>query len=690
MSGISGIYRRNQQLVDDSVLRNMLSILTHRGPDGADLWCSGSVGLCHRMLWSTPESLKEQLPAEQGGLTITADARIDNRDELIQTLHLDNTQEHTITDSDLILSAYQTWDEDCPEHLLGDFAFAIWDSRQQKLFCARDHFGVKPFYYYSADSCFVFATEIKGIFCVPEVPRQLNEARVGDYLSSMFDDVASTSYEEIFRLPPAHTLVVSGDVLRTSQYWALDSNRELPPASNEEYASQFREIFRQAVDCRLRSAYAIGTTLSGGLDSSSITCTARDLLAAKNREPLHTFSAVFSHPDGSDELANCDERKHIEPLLAQGGLESHYVQGNKLTPFERMDDMLWHQDEAFCAPNWFMTWALYGEIRRQDVRIVLSGYDGDTTVSDGYGYLSELAQAGYWLALFKEVKRLAIVFSSSPQQLFWQYFHRYGIQPLIERYRIFRVVRRSARKAARKTMHIFRPAETKLPAPASASVPWSPFLSSKLSERLDMTKRYKQWKQTQGHFGLKEKERHYRNVATQGMPPFALETMDKAMAAFGLEPRYPFWDKRLVEFCLALPSNQKLSCGWNRVIMRRAMSNTLPEAVRWRLGKADFSSNLVQGLLKDKKRLASEIARLGAFEQYLDIEAVKATYQRFLATPSRKEARQLWTVLSLTSWMGYAADNRLLSLEHVSPLKHHLPETLIVKRPPLEKEKSYC
>lgn len=518
----------------------------------------------------------------------------------------------------------------------------------------------------------VFATEIKAIFCVPEVPRQLNEQRVGDYLSSMFDDVVSTSYQQIFRLPPAHTMVVEAGHCKQSQYWALDPKRELPPASDEAYAAQFREIFSQAVDCRLRSAYPIGTTLSGGLDSSSITGTARDLLTKDKREPLHTFSAIFDNDSDSSELTACDERVYIEPLLAQGNLKHHYVKGNRFTPFDNLEAMYWHQDEAFYAPNWFMTWAVYEEVRKQNVRIVLSGYDGDTTVSDGYGYLSELAQAGRWLAFSKEGKRLASAFGGSFWQLFWNYFNHYSIEPLMGRYRLLRTVRSLSRKTARKAARTFRPKDRQLSDVGSRAAPWSSFLSSRLSEQLNMPERYKRWKQTQGHFGLNERERHYRNIATQGIPPFALETMDKEMAAFGIEPRYPFWDKRLVEFCLALPSEQKLNNGWNRVVMRRAMAKTLPEAVRWRPGKANFASNLVQGFLKEKERLAREVARLGALEAYLDVEAAKESHQRFLADPSHSNAHQLWTVLSLAAWMGYITDHGLLRTD---ALPAHLSST---------------
>ncbi|NES85389.1 MAG: asparagine synthetase B, partial [Moorea sp. SIO2B7] len=163
MSGIVGIYYLNQEPIDRENIGQMLDILAHRGPDGADIWCEGSVGLGHRMLWTTPESLLEKLPLvnHSKNLVITADARIDNREELIVALELNDRPAEKITDSQLILAAYEKWGEQCPEKLLGDFAFAIWDKHKQILFCARDHVGVKPFYYYhQSGQGFIFASEI--------------------------------------------------------------------------------------------------------------------------------------------------------------------------------------------------------------------------------------------------------------------------------------------------------------------------------------------------------------------------------------------------------------------------------------------------------------------------------------------------------------------------------------------------
>ena len=639
MSAIAGIYHLDQQEVVPGQISQMVEMLAHRGPDGQGTWCDRSVGLGHRMLRSTPESLLEQLPFVQDNLAITADARIDNRSELIPQLDLGDRSPETITDSEVVLTAYKKWGENCLKELIGDFSFAIWDEGKQQLFCARDHFGVKPFYYYASDSFLVFATEIKAIFCVEGVPRQLNPLRMGDYLLGMFHDTAMTSYQKILRLPPAHQMIVSANGVEISAYWSLDPTRVLPPASDEEYASQLREIFKEAVNCRLRSAYPIGSTLSGGLDSSSIACMAQTLLKQKDRLPLHTFSSVF------DSMPECDERRYTKPIFEQGEFISHFVQGDRQTALENIEKMFWHQDEAFFGPNWFMNWPLYTEVKKQGVRIILDGCDGDNAVSEGYGRLSELAEAGQWSELVRQSWKLSKISDLPFWRGLWAYFYHYNLEQTVKRYRLLRGTRKFVYRIVN-----FIPSGRKNEAPMR----WDALLNPEFSEAADMLGRYKAWRKTQGHGGLDERQRHFRNLVTQGTESFALELLDKMIAAFGVEPRYPFWDKRLIEFCLALPADQKLHDGHTRVVMRRAMAGIVPDEVRWRQGKTDFSANLTRSFVENQQALSEAMSSLDFAEEYVDKSTLNEIYYRLLETPSNQDSRQLWLGLSLSLWMRYA------------------------------------
>ncbi|HSP56152.1 MAG TPA: asparagine synthetase B, partial [Dehalococcoidia bacterium] len=175
MSGITGIFRRDGRPVESAEIARMGEVMAHRGPDGSGTWSEGPAALGHLMLHSTRESLHEELPLPRPGgeLVITADARIDNRDELIAALDLNGTARDGMADSELILLAYERWGEGCAERLVGDFAFAIWDGRRQMMFCARDHFGMKPFYYHLSPTLFALGSEIKALLALPGVPRRV-------------------------------------------------------------------------------------------------------------------------------------------------------------------------------------------------------------------------------------------------------------------------------------------------------------------------------------------------------------------------------------------------------------------------------------------------------------------------------------------------------------------------------------
>jgi asparagine synthase (glutamine-hydrolysing) len=669
VSAIVGIYALDGQPVDRSDLERMTATLAHRGPDGEGLWAEGPVGLGHRMLWTTPESLWERLPqgnetSECTGaplLVLTADARIDNREELISRLGLRPHGPGSVRDSDLILAAYERWGENCPEALLGDFAFAIWDRRKQTLFCARDHFGVKPFFYYASGRTFAFASEIKALFCLPEVPRRLNEVRVADYLVSLFADKAITFYQEILRLPPGCRMTVRAGRMQLASYWTLDPSRELRLRSDEEYAEAFRERFAEAVRCRVRSAFPVGSLLSGGLDSSSVTCMARELSAGSGGARLRTFSAVF------DAVPACDERRFIAAVLAQGGYEPLEVPGDQYGPFTDLERVLWYEDEAVYGPGLFLNWVLHRAARDRGVRVLLSGHDGDATVSHGFGYLDELASSGRWLALAIEVKGLARLYRESPGKLWWQYAREHGLVPRVDGSSALRSVRRAHEAVG----HCLRRSRIR---PAERShLPLSAMVHPDFRQRTGLAERYQAARLTGECVGAPSpgadrsarpdaagatqsaRAEHYQTLA-DGIQSFGLEVLDRAACPFSLEARYPFWDKRLVEFCLALPPEQKLNRGWSRVVMRRAMAGIVPEEVRWRPDKTDFLPNLARGLRTfERERVDQAILRdARIIEPYVNVPVLRETYHRFLAGGSREDPHDvcaIWRVVSLAVWL---------------------------------------
>jgi asparagine synthase (glutamine-hydrolysing) len=671
MSAIVGIFNKNGRAVETPVLERMLHTLKHRGPDTLHIWQREYIGLGHCMLWTTPESLNEVLPLYQPAtdLAITADARIDNREELFNALALDTHSNKEISDSEIILAAYQKWGKDCPKHLLGDFAFVIWDARSQTLFCARDHFGVKPFYYYSSEQYFIFASEIKALLSFG-VSSQLNELRIADYfLEPILDDKSTTVYEGIFRLPPAHWASVGAQAEFTSQcYWSLNSQATLTESTNEDYAAAFRDIFFEAVRCRLRSAFPVGSHLSGGLDSSTVTCVAHEILRATSHK-LHTFSNIF------DRFASCDEREYFNRVLEQGSYMPHFIQADRTGPLSDWQDFFRYFDEPFLGPSHFLVHGLNRATQEAGVRICLDGFDGDTVVSHGAFYLTELARQGDWQTFITEAKAISQYFETSPETLLLGY----GLpclSDLSQKWQWLTFAKRVSEishhfKISRRKLWLQYGLKPNLPKWLLDAFRWSrygdretdhanPILNPQFAAQPSIKKRCKSRDSNQNH-PTSVREEQYSDL-TSGLFTHVLELSDQCASAFSIEVRHPFMDKRLVEFCLALPPEQKLNNGWSRVVMRRAMAGILPETIQWRGGKASMEENFEKGLIHTDKAIVEKTLFDNSITatKFLNLEFLQ---QRFQAALAKREDRQsstmaIWQGTTLSLWLNHCWPGR--------------------------------
>jgi asparagine synthase (glutamine-hydrolysing) len=611
--------------VESVTLRRMTDSLAHRGPDAAGTWHAGGVGLGHRLLWTTPESRVERLPlaSSDGRRVLTADARIDNRDALFDALDITT---NAVTDGALILSAYERWGGGCVDHLLGDFAFAIWDADRESLFCARDHVGVKPFYYYRSNRLFAFASEIKALFCVPEVPREINEPEIAYYVASVYGDPTATTFRTIHCLPAARAMTVSARGINVRRYWALDPSRTIRYDTDEEYEQAFRELFTEAVRCRLRSAFPVGITLSGGLDSSSVVCVARDLLRRGGTQtPLHTFSATYA------DVPQCDESAYRSPILSGGDLIPHDVHPDRLSTLTDVDEMLQCQEGPVPVPNMFMSRALFGAARETGVRVLLDGENGDDVVSHGAGCLTELLCGFKWRIFLRELNGFAQRVNVSRRRILW----RNEMRPAFED------ITPDPVRAAWRRLHR-RP-----PSPGDKG-----FLRPEFSEQID-------WKTM--HPDEARLPRYRPSTCARDWHCFGishaftqaiLEALDKAAAAFSIELRHPFYDVRLIEFCLALPPEQKIKGSWPRSIARRALVSLLPPEICWRLSKSNLAPNFRHCLLTfDRERLERVLtASASPTDRYLDRRRLRQAYDDCVAGKGGDEF-MLWKMLILERWL---------------------------------------
>ncbi|HEY7142190.1 MAG TPA: asparagine synthase-related protein, partial [Methylomirabilota bacterium] len=403
MSAIAAIWRLDGAPLQRTTLDRMIERLAPRAADAVGSWLDGPVGLGHRMLHATPESCRETFPlaGDTRGTVVTADVRLDNRTELMSALGLARRPAVEVGDGELLLRAWERWGEECPARLRGDFAFALWDARRRVIFCARDPAGVKPLYYHLGPRVFAVASGTGALLAVPDVPRRLDELRIAAWLVRGVDDRAVTSWEGLLRLPGGHGLAVTARGGAPRAYWQLDPARGLRLTSDLEYAERFRDLFTDAVRCRMRSASPVAAALSGGLDSSSVVCVARAIQEAAGTGPLRTYTARFPTIPG------CDEGAEVALIEARGGLAPRHLRGDTLDPLGDLEKRAGLEDETFHAPGYYMHRALYDTARSDGVRVFLEGTGGDLVVSHGTGYLHDLARQGRWLALGREARQLS-------------------------------------------------------------------------------------------------------------------------------------------------------------------------------------------------------------------------------------------------------------------------------------------
>lgn len=671
MSGIAGIIYLDGRSADRFDLGRMVDAMAHRGPDGRAVWCEGSVGLGHCMLHTTPESLHEVLPytSASGVHTITADARIDNREELLSVLRVSGPA-HLVSDSELILRAYERWGEACVDHLVGDFAFAIWDAAEQKLFCARDHFGIKPFYYYFVpNQCFVFGSEIKAVLQHPEVVEELDEVQFGLHLTRVPADTVRTVFKNVVRLRPAHAFRLAAGTAEERRYWTLSPAPVDQNLTDEEYTARFLELFTEAVRCRLRSAYPIASELSGGMDSSAVTCMARDLLQAQSGPPLHSISLVYNR------FTDCDERPFIQEVLKQGGIEPHFTAADEESLFDILEEVFRYLDEGRASGNHYLNWLTARTAGRTGSRVLLSGQDGDTTVSHGWFYFLEMAREGRWEEFAREAQ-LCVEHLRAEQSLYrTQEAYRstadivnaYAVKYLQEcasdrkRWRFFRSVNAMKKHLPVSPRAVYRRFWRQLLIPGfvqrrralSASRGMEAHLPGHINRafatRIQLQERLAQFRASEPKRPTVRGDQ--LSTLQSAYLDFSFEKFDLYAAANGVEARHPFMDKRLIEFCLALPSRQSLSGGWTRVILRRAMQGILPEALQWRAAKALLGGSYKHVLFGAKPGAVEALMQdLDMLVPYVDLDHVRQLYERRNMLSDAEEVT-FGLILTMVYWL---------------------------------------
>jgi asparagine synthase (glutamine-hydrolysing) len=633
-------------------LGRMLNSMEHRGPDGVNTWRDGSVGLGHLMLETTPEDQYESLPLidRSGHFAITADARIDNRDDLIKTLEVRKPDDRPITDTELILAAYKRWGRDCPRKLLGAFAFAVWDAQKQTLTLARDHFGIRPLSYVNQSGQFFACASLEMALVQAGLSdREINDRKVADFLLVPVDVKPKETYwEDVFSIPPAHTVQITPEGrIDQEQYWALDPEKETKLDSDEAYIERFRELFEEAVQCRMRSSTPVASMMSGGLDSTSVACTAARGLRGTG-ERLHTLSAVF------DSVPESNERSFQKAALEkyEEAMVPTFFEADKAGPLRHLSWTTRHMGRPSGDGNGYIHSELYRRARNQGLRVVLGGFDGDTTVSHGRKYTNELLWSGHWLKLWNEVRH-SVEFHGGDRS-----DQRRAIRGWIRHYlrensftkpiaKVWRRIRNAGEYGSDGKL------KTLDEGGSWAGETWRQYIRDSLMKKIEPHLK----EEESSNKWTKERDYHYK-LLTRPLMEDILRGMDARASAAGIETRLPFYDVRLVEYCLSLPGHLKHRNGWPRWIQRASMEGVLPESIQWRKKKANLSPSYDRGIHNHEKRrlvdLRKEIKE-GAtkLNEYADAENISLIASKSIEGEELENTGEkvfLWRSLALNEW----------------------------------------
>lgn len=601
MSGIAGIFQRDRGPLNGAFLQAAVEFLSYRGPDSQMLWSEESIGFAHALLRTAHEPTSDHQPASiKGQLSITADARIDCRTEL--KIKLENTGcqiESSLGDSALILHAYKVWGPRCVDYLIGDFAFAIWDARTSTLFCARDHFGIKPFYYVELSSLFVFSNTLNCVRLHPSVSVELNEAAIADFLLFGLNcDNATTSFRDIRRLPPAHFLIVSRDSFKIERYWTPPTDRVVRYRDADEYVHHFQTLLQSAVNDRLRTKH-VGILLSGGLDSASVAATAKKLSINPGGTDLSSFTIVY------ESLLPDVEGPHARKVAQFLNIPNLFIGMDRWRPFEGWENLRFSWPEPVDDPL-FLGFLNQFRIISKDCRVLLSGEGNDNLMYfEMWPYVRNLLRNGSCRTLVTQILTYLWLRPS-----FWP-----GIM--------------------RRTKSIF--------VKNTSEIMFPPWIAPDFARRVGLEARWKAY--TSLPIPPVKHPTRPKSHASLYLPQWTLmfELQNAGVTNVPVEVCYPFLDLRIVNYLLGLPSFPFL---FQKKLLRDAMAGQLPEGIRLR------KKTPLQGdpLVEHAKRLGNDwvdsLPWNEKMAQFVDLKLLSKLPVQFssdhVSSSSRPQCLNLW------------------------------------------------
>lgn len=623
MCGICGIYYLDRERpVDEVILTRMARSLRHRGPDDEGFHLDSNLGLGHQRLSIIDLSPQGRQPMsnEDDSLWIVLNGEIYNYLELRQQLVARGHRFRSHSDTEVVLHLYEDEGPECVNRLNGMFAFALWDAREQVLFAARDRFGIKPFYYIFQNGVFLFASEIKALFATDLVRPELNSLGLADYLTFQLCLGDKTLFKDVYKLLPGHTLALSPNgSLQIHQYWDLDFTVDADHTENY-FQHRLLMLLEDAVRLQLRADVPVGAHLSGGLDSSAVTCLASSLLGAE----IQTFAGGFK------EGPEYDETRYAHIVAEHAGTKHHQIYLSAEDFVEAMPKLIYHMDEPAAGPGLFPQYYV-SELASRHVKVILGGQGGDE-VFGGYtrylvAYLEQCIKGG--IEGTQEDQNYIVTFGSVLPNL----VQLQGYQPLLRYFwqeglfepedgRYFRLIDRSNGVQGLINDDILPDRRTYDPFEAYRDLFHAPDCRALINK---MTR-----------FDIKT------------LLPALLHVEDRTSMAVSLESRVPLLDHRIAELVASMPPMIKYHGGRSKHIFRQVVRHLVPSEVYERQDKMGFPVPLSQWYREGPVREFVGDILLGATARQrglYDVERVEAALDK-----ERSYGRAVWGLLCVELW----------------------------------------
>jgi asparagine synthase (glutamine-hydrolysing) len=558
MCGIVGILSQDRSQTDLHRLQKMTHAIAHRGPDSEGSWINpeGTVALGHRRLAIIDLSASAAQPFQYlNRYSLVYNGEIYNYTEIRSFLIQKGYMFHTASDTEVLIAAYDFWKEECLHQFDGMFAFAIWDEAAQKLFIARDRFGEKPLYYSFDGNTLLFASECKALW-KGGIAKSWNHLMLLNYLSNGHTqnaiDSSLTFYKDIFQIPPGHYGIyqLRDQQFSVNMYWDLDKQLVLK-IKEEEAIEQFAFLFQQSIQRRLRSDVSIGTSLSGGLDSSSIVAIIDQITRnGTSSYGRHAFTAIFPGYEKN-------EKVFAETVSKQFGLHQHWAEPSFEGLMDDWESLCYYQEQPFASASVYAQYKVMQLAAKEGVTVLIDGQGADETLAGYNKYI-------HWY-LQEQITRLRYGFAMQERIRLQQNEIKFSWGFPNYMAALFPVVANAHLEERERKKILMHPHLH----PDYVHAHYDKYYSvykppvSKLNDIL------------------------YFNTMQQGLGEL-LHYADRNSMAFGRELRLPFLSHELVEFIFSLPSSYKIHDGFTKWILRKAMHGPLPDNIVWRTDKVGY------------------------------------------------------------------------------------------------------